>query len=303
MQHISLDNRRCGPGVEDDSRGVGTSAHRASDGGADESANRRDKEQQPDGAGNQARDRDTQPGDEQRAVVTTPNDSTHIWNVGIAWLPTSSGSPGPDDYYVKQHPVPFGEWVPARAILSKIISRFDMVPRDFAAGQSTGVLQVGPARLGDLICFEVAYDDLARAAVRGDGVQGPLVGQGARVLAVQTNNATYGGTGQLEQQMAMSRLRAIEHGRVMLIAATSGISAIVRPDGTLAGTIPEGAAGYLVERIPLRDTLTVADRLGALPEYAAGLTALVLIVVAGLGRRRARPIGSETNLSPEESVL
>ena len=237
------------------------------------------------------------------AVVTTPNDSTHIWNVGIAWLPTSSGSPGPDDYYVKQHPVPFGEWVPARAILSKIISRFDMVPRDFAAGQSTGVLQVGPARLGDLICFEVAYDDLARAAVRGDGVQGPLVGQGARVLAVQTNNATYGGTGQLEQQMAMSRLRAIEHGRVMLIAATSGISAIVRPDGTLAGTIPEGAAGYLVERIPLRDTLTVADRLGALPEYAAGLTALVLIVVAGLGRRRARPIGSETNLSPEESVL
>ena len=130
-----------------------------------------------------------------------------------------------------------------------------------------------------------------------------LVGQGARVLAVQTNNATYGGTGQLEQQMAMSRLRAIEHGRVMLIAATSGISAIVRPDGTLAGTIPEGAAGYLVERIPLRDTLTVADRLGALPEYAAGLTALVLIVVAGLGRRRARPIGSETNLSPEESVL
>ena len=237
------------------------------------------------------------------AVVTTPNDSTHIWNVGIVWLPTSSGSPGPDDYYVKQHPVPFGEWVPARAILSKIISRFDMVPRDFAAGQSTGVLQVGPARLGDLICFEVAYDDLARAAVRGDGVQGPLAGQGARVLAVQTNNATYGGTGQLEQQMAMSRLRAIEHGRVVLIAATSGISAIVRPDGTLAGTIPEGSAGYLVERIPLRDTLTVADRLGALPEYAAGLTALVLIAVAGLGRRRARAIGSETNLSPEESVL
>jgi apolipoprotein N-acyltransferase len=225
------------------------------------------------------------------AVVTTPTDPTHIWNTGIVWSPTSSGAPGPSDYYVKQHPVPFGEWIPARDLLSQLISRFDRVPRDFAAGTSTGVLQLGPARLGDLICFEVAYNDLGRAAVRGDGVDGALAGQGARIISVQTNNATYSGTGQPEQQMAMSRLRAVEHGRAVLVAATSGISSIVSPDGTVVATIPEHVPGYLVAQVPLRDTLTVADRVGAVPEIVAGALAVLLLVVAAAARRREARFG------------
>ena len=236
------------------------------------------------------------------AVVNTPTDPDRIWNVGIVWLPTSSGSPGPGDYYVKQHPVPFGEWIPGRAVLSRLISRFNRIPRDYAAGDSTGVLQLGPARLGDLICFEVAYDELGRAAVRGEGVAGDLAGLGARVLTVQTNNATYGWTGQPEQQMAMSRLRAVEHGRTVLIAATSGISAIIRPDGSVSQSLPEFTAGYLVEKVPLRDTLTVSDRVGAVPEYVASLAAIVLIAVAAFGRRRTGDVGSELEQSTEESV-
>jgi apolipoprotein N-acyltransferase len=225
------------------------------------------------------------------AVVNTPTDQTHIWNTGIVWLPTATGDPGPSDYYVKQHPVPFGEWIPARELLSRLISRFDRVPRDFASGTSTGVLQLGPARLGDLICFEVAYNDLGRAAVRGDGVDGALAGQGARILSVQTNNATYSGTGQPEQQMAMSRLRAVEHGRSVLVAATSGISSIVGPDGSVVATIPEHVPGYLVERVPLRDTLTVSDRVGAAPELIACALAVILLVVAAVSRRRGGGFG------------
>jgi apolipoprotein N-acyltransferase len=242
------------------------------------------------------------------AVVDTPTDPDRIWNTGIAWLPTSSGSPGPSDYYVKQHPVPFGEWIPARELLSKLISRFDRVPRDFAAGTITGVLDLGPARVGDLICFEVAYNDLGRAAVRGDGVSEAMAGKGARILAVQTNNATYGGTGQPEQQMAMSRLRAVEHGRTVLVAATSGISSIVLPDGSVVDTIPEHVPGYLVAKVPLRDTLTVSDRLGSAPELAASLLALGLVTAAavsrrrggGFGRRRPRDVGSADRPSAEE---
>ncbi len=244
------------------------------------------------------------------AVISTPTDPTHIWNTGIVWLPTATGDPGPSDYYVKQHPVPFGEWIPARELLSKLISRFDRVPRDFAAGTSTGVVQLGPARLGDLICFEVAYNDLGRAAVRGDGVDGALAGQGARILSVQTNNATYGGTGQPEQQMAMSRLRAVEHGRSVLVAATSGISSIVRPDGSVVASIPEHVPGYLVEQVPLRDTLTVSDRVGAAPELIASALAVILLVVAvgqrrrgGLGRRGRGAVGSADRPSAEEVAL
>ncbi len=236
------------------------------------------------------------------AVVTAPDDPTRLWNTGIVWLPTSSGTPGPGEFYVKQHPVPFGEWVPARDLLASLIGRFDRVPRDFAPGPSTGVLQVGPARLGDLICFEVAYDELGRAAVRGDGVVGDNAGRGARILAVQTNNATYGLTGQPEQQLAMSRLRAVEHGRAVLIAATSGISAIVRPDGSIESSLPEFVAGHLVATVPLRDDLTVADRVGARPEYAAVLGALALLLLAALGRGRRRDVGSDLPHPIQEPV-
>jgi apolipoprotein N-acyltransferase len=234
--------------------------------------------------------------------VNAPDDPTRVWNVGILWGPTSSSAPGPGDYYLKQHPVPFGEWVPLRPVLTRLISRFDMIPRDFAAGTRTGVLQLGPARIGDLICFEVAYDELGRAAVRGDGVTGELAGLGARILTVQTNNATYGWTGQPEQQMAMSRLRAVEHGRAVLIAATSGISAIIRPDGSVAGSLPEFTPGYIEETVPLRDSLTLADRLGEAPELLASLAAIALVAAAVLGDRRRRAVGSTLDQSSEESV-
>lgn len=236
------------------------------------------------------------------AVVEKPDDPTHIWNTGIVWGPADSADPGPGQFYVKQHPVPFGEWVPARDLLARLIGRFDRVPRDFAPGDSTGVLQVGPARLGDLICFEVAYDELGRAAVRGDGVDGELAGQGARLLVVQTNNATYGRTGQPEQQLAMSRLRAVEHGRTILIAATSGISAIVLPDGSLEQTLPEFVAGHLVADVALRDDLTVSDRVGAWPELAACVLAIVLLGMAAFGHRRRRDVGSESTPATEESL-
>ena len=62
-----------------------------------------------------------------------------------------------------------------------------LVPRDFASGDTVGVLDVGPVRLGDVICFEVAYDDLVRDVVTGGG----------RLIVVQTNNATFGRSGEL----------------------------------------------------------------------------------------------------------
>ncbi len=226
------------------------------------------------------------------AVVNVPSDPTHIWNAGIVWMPTHSATPGPTSFYVKQHPVPFGEYIPMRSLISHITDRLDRIPRDFAAGDSTGVMQLGPARIGDLICFEVAYDELARAATIGSGVVGPLAGRGARVLTIQTNNATYAHTGQPEQQLAMSRLRAIEHGRSVLIASTSGISAIIRPDGSFAGVLGESGPGYLVDQVALRDDITVSDRLGGWPEGLAVLLAAGCIAAAAMQNRRERRVGS-----------
>ncbi len=236
------------------------------------------------------------------AVVNSPVDPTRVRNMAIEWLPSSTGRPGPSDVYIKQHPVPFGEWVPARDVLAQLIGRFDRVPRDFEAGDTTGVLEIDGLRLGVLICFEVAYDELARAAVRGDGVAPELDGQGARILAVQTNNATYGRTGQPEQQLAMSRLRAVEHGRTVLIAATSGISAIVSPDGSLVAELPEFTAGYLVRDVALRDSLTPADRVGAVPELLVAAAAVLLLLSLAVRRRTTGDVGSEATDPTQEHV-
>jgi apolipoprotein N-acyltransferase len=186
------------------------------------------------------------------AVLDGPGPD-HVSNAGIVWSPQS----GPGARYVKRHPVPFGEYIPFRAQLTRVIKRLDQIPRDFHAGSRPGLLQVGPAR----------------------------------VLVVQTNNATYNRTGQPAQQLAMSRLRAVEHGRTVLVAATSGISAIVTPEGRVQARTGELTARTLVRAVPLRTGRTVADRLGGTLEWllaAAGLTAALAGGLAGR-RRNGRP--------------
>jgi apolipoprotein N-acyltransferase len=199
-------------------------------------------------------------------AVIDSADGRHVENRGIVWDPVN----GPGDYYVKRHPVPFGEYLPFRDILTKMITRFERIPRDYLPGKRPGFLRLGPARVGDVICFEVAYDGVVRDVAS------------AELLVVQTNNATYGRTSLPPQQVAMSRLRAVEHGRTVLVAATSGISAIVAPDGRMIDKSAEFTPDIQVARVPARTIRTPADRVGAVPEWAL---ALLGIMAAGLAIR------------------
>lgn len=208
------------------------------------------------------------------AVLQGPGPD-HVSNAGIVWSPQT----GPGERYVKRHPVPFGEYIPFRAELSGLVKRLDQIPKDFYAADRPGLLDVGPARVGDVICFEIAYDGLVRDVVDG----------GAKVLVVQTNNATYNNTGQPAQQMAMSRLRAVEHGRAVLVAATSGISAIVRPDGTVQARSAELTPATLEGDVPLRTGRTPASRIGPYVEWlitGVGLLAALTGAVTAGARRR-----------------
>jgi apolipoprotein N-acyltransferase len=194
-------------------------------------------------------------------------------NAAVVWAPGT----GPGATYVKRHILPFGEYIPLRGIAEQISPLVDRVT-DFEPGTGTGVLPAGPARLGVVTCYEVVFDDSVRDAVRG----------GADLLTVPTNNATFGYTDMTYQQQGMSRLRAIEHDRAVVIAATSGQSAVVAPDGSLqARTGDLFTPGLLVETVPLRTTTTLATRLGPGPEWV--LVALgVGAVVVGLVQRRRR---------------
>ncbi|WP_246179043.1 apolipoprotein N-acyltransferase [Actinomadura decatromicini] len=211
------------------------------------------------------------------ALTDTP-DGRKVENRGIVWDPRT----GPGDYYVKRHPVPFGEYLPFRDVLTKLITRFNQIPRDFAKGDRSGVMRLGPVNVGDVICFEVAYDKEVRDVARGE------------LLVVQTNNATYGRTSLPPQQIAMSRLRAVEHGRTILVAATSGISAIVAPDGRMIDRSREFVPDLQVAAVPARTSRTLSDRVGAAPEWV--LTALGLgAICAAAAASRATARKNEEN--------
>jgi apolipoprotein N-acyltransferase len=203
------------------------------------------------------------------AIVNGPDNT--VENMGIVWDPQT----GPGEQYVKRHPVPFGEYIPFRGLLTKFIDRLGQIPRDMYRGKTDGVLQVGPVTLGDVICFEVAYDGLVRDVIDGGG----------QMLVVQTNNATYTGTGQLEQQFAISRYRAIETGRTVVVAATNGISGVVAPDGSVVAQTQQRTSAIVDEQVTLADGVTWGVRFGQWVELALTLCAVALVLGAYLGRR------------------
>lgn len=210
------------------------------------------------------------------AIVLPSGRDDGVFNVGIVWDPST----GPGQMYAKRHPVPFGEFIPMRSLIAKFVGRFDRIPRDFIPGTEAGLLDVGGVRVGDLICFEVAYDDVVQ----------PLLHAGAPMLTVQTNNATYTGTAQPDQQLEITRMRAIESGRTIAVAATSGISAFIGPDGQVQQSLESGRSGSLVSEVPLVQDRTPAATMGPRVNALLVLIALVAIgfgAVSAVRRRRA----------------
>ena len=208
------------------------------------------------------------------AVLDGPG--RYVSNDGIVWDPAT----GPGERYVKRHPVPFGEYIPLRSLARRFSTQVDRVSRDFAAGDRPGLLAVGPARVGDVICFEVAYDGVVRDVVTA----------GADLLVVQTNNATFGRSGETQQQLAMGQVRAVEHGRTVVVAATSGISAVITADGRVRARTQVFTRDVLTTTVDLSSTRTLASRVGAWPEAVLSAVALLAVAGATVGawRRRRR---------------
>jgi apolipoprotein N-acyltransferase len=203
-------------------------------------------------------------------------------NTGQLWLPRR----GPVGVYVKRQLVPFGEYIPFRALLSHITSLTALQPVNYTPGHQAVVFRVGKIRLGDVICYEVGFDGLVRSEVAA----------GANLLAVQSNDADFeldGQLGETGQQVAMARIRAIESDRAVVYASTTGQSAIISPSGSLIARSGTWQRAELDARVPLRTTVTLADRLGGWPEGAISVAAaaalawaLASAVLAGSRSRR-----------------
>jgi apolipoprotein N-acyltransferase len=204
-----------------------------------------------------------------------------IKNAAILWNPVT----GPDlsQEYLKRHPVPFAEYMPLRPIAEAVSDKAQLV-QNMVAGDRPGVIRTGPAILGDVICFEVAYDGIVRDTVNG----------GAQLLSVQTNNATFNAA-EAKQQLAMVQERAVEHGRESLMVSTVGVSAFVDTSGNVIGATRFNTPAVVVREMHLGGPRTLATRLGSGPEMAAvGLALVALACAWPLRRRRIRGAGGET---------
>lgn len=161
----------------------------------------------------------------------------------------ANGEPG--DFHHKKYLQPFGETMPMREVF-KHVSDYVELAGNFKPGDGPGVVNMSNIVVGVATCYEVSFDNAFRTSIEN----------GAQILTSPTNNATFGFSDMTYQQLAMSRMRAIETDRAMIVPATSGVSAIVHPDGTVSQNTEIFEAGYLVEKLPLRNSVTFAVSFG-----------------------------------------
>jgi apolipoprotein N-acyltransferase len=227
--------------------------------------------------------------------ATTRLDATHRATEGLLFTPQG----GLADRYQKRRLVPFGEYVPFGGVLGRLVpATREGVPYDKVPGHRLEPLLIDGVPVGPLICWESAYPGDARRLTR----------DGARLLLVMTNNASFGTGAGPRQHLAAGQLRAVESGRTIVQAAVTGISAVIEPSG--ATRDETGLYQDTVIRV------RAEQRGGATPyvRYGRGVEALLVgvavggVLLAGLrwwGRRGgvARPAPHDRTAPERRDVL
>jgi apolipoprotein N-acyltransferase len=214
-------------------------------------------------------------------VVAAPGyspDNPVSTNSVIVWNPAT----GPADRHDKKIVQPFGEYLPWRSFFRHLSSYADRAGY-FVPGNGNGVVNAAGVPIGVTTCWEVIFDRAPREAVQN----------GAQLLTVPSNNATFN-EAMSQQQLAFGRLRAVEHDRYVVVAGTTGISAIIAPDGRELAHTAFFEPAYLDMQVRLKTQLTPATRWGPMVQgllVALGVAAVIGAIlhngsfVRRLGRR------------------
>lgn len=200
--------------------------------------------------------------------------ASHLW--------TASGASGRT--YVKRSIVPFGEWIPYRDVLLPLVPELRYVGKQSVPGEHAGVLPLklrsgADVDLGVMICFDVAFDTVVYDPPRN----------GARVIVVQSSNAMYQGSAQVPQQFAITRARAAELRREIVVATTSGISGVIDTHGKTVVATRSGAASG-VQTIPLRDGITPAVVVAVPLQQAISAATAGWTLLLWIGSRHSRRV-------------
>jgi apolipoprotein N-acyltransferase len=225
--------------------------------------------------------------------ATTRLDDTHRATEGLLFTPEGQLA----DRYQKRRLVPFGEFVPFGGVLGRLIPATRVgVPYDKVPGDRLEPFLVDGVPVGTLICWESAYPGDARQLTR----------DGAQLLLIMTNNASFGTGAGPRQHLAAGQLRAVEEGRTIVQAAVTGISAVIEPSGATRQETGLYQETTLRVQVPPRTGLTPYARYGRAVEAGlVGVTSGGILAGFLLWRRRrggvGRP-GPSASLREEQSV-
>jgi len=198
-----------------------------------------------------------------------------FFNTSLLW---KSGT-GAVDLYDKQHPVPFGEYVPDREFWEPFApDLIGLIQREYTPGTTDLVFDLGRVVAGINICFDIADDRILVDSVK----------QGAELIIAQTNNADFGRTDESEQQLAIARVRALELGRSVVNISTVGTSAIISPRGDTLAQLPTFEPGIMLESVETSDTITPAVVIGGPLTVAMAMFGIGVLALGGMLARPTR---------------
>lgn len=227
------------------------------------------------------------------AVLAGPDwtpDHPVSFNSVIVWDPQH----GPGERHDKQIVQPFGEYLPWRGFFRHLSGYADRAGY-FVPGHGPGVVHAAGVTVGVTTCWEVIFDRAPRKSVLN----------GAQMLAVPTNNATFD-EAMSEQQLAFAKERAVEHDRYVVVAGTTGISAVIAPDGHELARTSFFEPAYLDKQIRLKTSLTPATRWAPIVQGVlisiGGAALLVAMLQNGWFMRRRRPGRNDETVVPPGSA-
>ena len=154
-----------------------------------------------------------------------------------------------ESVYIKRGLTPFGEYIPLRG-LAELVSPLAKKVNDFIPGSKRVTHEVAGVQLGPIICYEIILDDLVRDMAKN-----------SQALIVQTNSATFSGTAESAQQLAITRIRAVEHSRAILSVSTVGISAFIDNNGRVLSQTGENTQESLAGSLVLNNYRTLINRI------------------------------------------
>lgn len=211
-------------------------------------------------------------------------------NSVLVWDPLT----GPVDRHDKRIVQPFGEYLPWRDFFGHLSEYADRAGY-FVPGDGDGVVHAAGVPVGIATCWEVIFDRAPRESVRA----------GAQLFAVPTNNATFNET-MSRQQLAIAKARAVEHDRFVVVAGTTGVSAVIAPNGRELASTEFFEPARLDQQVRLKTALTPATRWGPLVQWVlvgAGVAAVIAAILHNGGSmrlfgRRFRPVDDADDGSP-----